>query len=899
MRDGLRRFLHLPRSPQRVRADVDDELRFEIDMRTRDLMAQGLTADEARARAVAEFGDLDGTRRYCEEVDMDIETATRRANLLSDLRSDAAIAWRAMRRTPAFAAVVLGTLALGIGANTAVFSVVRRVLIAPLPFAQPDQLYRLYTIAPATAETDDDKLSAVEIADLAADSRSLAAVTQSGNYGSYTYTDDRTAEPWYMAAVAPNFLGALGIRPALGRAFSDDDAAQATTAPVTIISYAIWQRVFGGDSQILGHKIQLNNNTFTVVGVLPPSFVAPAFRTGETLTPDALFPLDVQAALRARSNRSRVWRPVVRLRAGVTPAAFESELAVLRSRMQARYPELKNAGAIRPVPLRKAIVGSTAPILGLVMAGAVLVLVITCVNIAGLFLSRAAARRRELGVRTALGASRERLIRQVLTESSLYGVAGGALGVVLAVVLKGAFIGLAGSTIPLLAGVKLDTDVLVFAAAVSIACGIAVGLLPALAATRVDVRDALSDTGNRGASRGRARARGATALAAAQIAFAMVLIIGAGLLVRTFATLVGRDVGYTTDAHVLTFRVNLAPRRYPDADARSGFVGRFVERVRALPGVTSVGYTAVSPWNGGWKHVGFLIDGRQADERNEPSLEYATASDGFFSTAGIRVRAGRAFQAGDRPGSVPVIVINESAARRFWPNGSPIGARVRLDNGSSADSAIAREIVGVVADVRSNVMSEAAPTVYVPEGQVVGYGGEFVARTGGDAAALTPAIKSALHDLDAALPLMMPRTMRDVLTDSIDRQTLAMALMGAFAALALVLATLGVYSVVAHSVTERTREFGIRAALGARAEAIVMLVLRQGLAATVAGVAGGLLLSAIATRFVSTLLVGVSTHDTMTFVLAPIILTGVAIAACLLPARTATRVQPVDALRAE
>ncbi|MGH7618373.1 MAG: ADOP family duplicated permease [Gemmatimonadaceae bacterium] len=897
MKRGLRRFLRLPRSARRIRADVWEELRYEIDMRARELMREGLTADAAHERSIAEFGDLDATRRYCEEADMEIERTTRRAHLIDDARSDAAIAWRAMRRTPGFALVVLATLALGIGANTTVFSVVRRVLIAPLPFRESNQLYRLYTV-PAVPGGDDDKLSAAELADLAAESHSLAGVTQFGAYGGVTYTDDETAEPWQTVAVAPNFFDVLGIRPALGRPFSDDDVAQGTK-PVVMISYSLWQRLFGGDSRVLGREMQLSSVAYTVIGVLPQNFVGPAFSTGTTFTPDALLPLNVPGILRSRGSRGRVWRSVARLKTGVTPAALHAELELLRPRMQARYPEIKRAGVIRPVPLRDAMAGSARPVLEIVMGAAMLVLVITCVNIAGLFLARAAARKRELGVRAALGAARGRLVRQVLTESALYGVAGGSLGIALAVVMKRALIGLAGPALPQMGEVRLDAAVLAFAALVSIGCGLIVGVVPALAATRVDLRDALSESGGHGASSGRSRTRATATLAGAQMAFAMVLIIGAGLLVRSFVTLVQRDVGYNVDGHVLTFHVNLPPRRFADVDARAGFIRSFVDRARAVPGVTDVGYTAVAPWNGGWMTEGFRVDGRMVDETNVPTVDYETASDDFFSTIRVPLKAGRFFGPADRPGSVPVVIISESVAKRFWPSANPIGARVHVDNGIPADSATVWEVVGVVGDVRPDVTSGPAATVYVSEGQRIGYGGEFVVRARGDASALVPELKVALHELDAKIPLTFARTLRDVFKALLAPQELATALMASFAALALILATLGIYTVVAQSVTARTREFGIRAALGARRESILLLVLRQGFATTLAGVASGLVLAALASRVVASLLSGVSTHDALTFTVAPLALIVVAMLACALPARAATRVQPVDALRSE
>lgn len=889
---GLRRFLRLPRSPERIRADVDEELRFDIEMRTRDLIARGTSEADARARAGAEFGDLEGTRHYCEEVDMQAEHDARRANLVSDLMSDVAIAWRGMRKSPGFALVVLSTLALGIGANTAVFSVVRRVLITPLPYAAPEQLYRLYTVVPAGVDADDDKLPAVELDALARQSRSIAAVTEFGNYSSSTYTDDHVAEPWQTAAVAPNFFDVLGVRPALGRTFSEADVVPGAP-PSIIIDYELWQNRFGGDQRVVGRRVQLDNRELTIVGVLPADFVGPTFAA------DALVPLNFGGVLRSPGySRNPVWRSVARLRAGVTPAAFQAELALLAPRIHAQFPELKTAGVVVPKGLHAAIVGGSGVVLLLVMGAAALVLLVSCVNIAGLFLSRAAARRRELGVRAALGAGRSRLIRQMLAESGLYGLAGGVAGVALAFALKRGFPAATAPMLPRLGEVPLDMGIMAFAAALSIACGLAFGAFPALVATRVDLRDALSDAGGRGTSQGRASLRGGRTLVAAQLALAIVLLVATALLARTFVKLIRTDVGYRTDAHVLTFRVNLPPARYREAATRAAVMRDLVSRIHGMRGVQAVGYTAVSPWNGGWKSLGFRIAGRPADDANVPSIEYATASDEFFGALGIRVVAGRVFGAGDRPESPPVLVVNESAARKFWPHASPIGSRVRLDTGGP-DSSTVREVVGVVADAHQNATADAEPTAYVSESQSPFYGGEFGVSVTGDAAALVPAIRQTLHQLDPQLPLIRPRTMRDVLGESVARQRLAMALIGAFAVLALVLSAMGVYSVTAYAVLARTREFGIRAALGAHRASLLALVLREGLATTAIGLGVGLALAAMTSRLLGSLLVGVPAHDTIAFAGASLVLLLVAVAACALPARLATRVDPVDALRAE
>ncbi len=890
---GIRRFLRLPRSPARIRADVDDELRFDIEMRANDLERQGIPPEAAHARAVAEFGDLEATRRYCEEADMSTEAHFGRATILSDLRSDLSITWRTMRRTPAFALVVGTTLALGIGANTTVFSVVKRVLITPLPYRAPEQLYRLYT-SPSSVDGDNDKLSALEIVALSADARSLAGVTEFGNYGGMTFTDGRTAEPWGTVQVGPNFFDVIGVRPRIGRRFVAEDIGP-NGARVVIITHQLWQRAFGGDPGIVGRRVQLNNIEMTIIGVMPESFVGPTF------TAEALLPLPFANILRSspRNVRSRAWRTIVRTRAGVSEAALNTDLATAGQRVRAQFPEIKNAGVFRPVSLHAAMVGNAKTVLLLVMAGGLLVLVITCANIAGLFLSRGAARRRELGVRAALGAGRSRLVRQMLTESAVYGLVGGAAGIALAVVMTRVFVGLADSSLPHLGEIRLDGVGLAFAATIAILCGLAVGVAPAIAATRVDLREALGDGGSRGASSGVTSVRGRRALVAGQLAVAVVLLVGAGLLVRTFTALTRTPLGYAVDAQTLTFRVNLPYARYSDKSSSAALVASFVERVRALPGVRSVGYTAVAPWNGGMMGVGFRVDGREVDSSAVPSVEYATASEEFFQASGTPLRAGRAFTPNDRVGSPIVAMVSESVARRFWPNGGAVGSRIRLGTGAPGDNGEPLEVVGVVGDVRQSVMGDIVPTVYVAERQWAGHGGEFVVRAADDGAALIPGIKSILHDLDPQLPLIFPRTMREVLDATIARQHLAMILMASFAVLAVVLAALGVYSVMAYAVIGRTREFGIRSALGAERWSIVRLVLRQGAATTIVGVGCGLLLATLVSKYVASLLVGVTAHDVPTFTLAALVLVAVATAACLAPARRATRVEPVEALRAE
>ncbi|HEX4684854.1 MAG TPA: ABC transporter permease [Gemmatimonadaceae bacterium] len=888
------RFLRLPRSAARIRADVEDEIGFDIEMRAQDLMRRGAAAADARERAAAEFGDVGATRRYLENIDRGIERDVRRSNFLEDLWSDVVIAVRTIRRTPVFASVVLLTLALGVGANTAIFSVVRRVLITPLPFRDPDQLVRLYT-KPAAVDGDHDKLSAVELREVAAESRSISGITLFGNYRGTTYLDDRGADSWQLVSVAPNFFDVLGTRPIIGRVFGSDDFVRGAPS-VVMISYQVWQRLFAGDRSIAGHVIQLSGRPVTVIGVLPERFVGPTFAA------DGLTPLNVDGVLQnAPFARSRVWRSVARLRPGVPLERWLTELATIQARIAAAHPEIGNAGIILPTPLHEAIVGGAGPVLRLVMAAALVVLLAACANIAGLFLARAVARRRELGVRAALGAGRGRLVRQVITESILYGIAGGTAGALLAVLLKVQLVHAAGSMLPQLGDVRIDTPVLAFGFAIALASGIAFGVWPAIAATRVDVREALGDSTSRGASRGASAARASRLLVGAQLAFGVVLVVGTGLMLRTVVTLTHSDLGYEASNHQATFFLSLG--KFPDASSSGAFVRTFIDRAHTLPGVTAVGYTVSGPWNGSWRNVRFHVDGRDAERSSgeEPTVILATASAEYFPAVGTPVRMGRGFAAADLPGTPRVVVVSESMARRYWPNASPIGARLRLAFASVDPSDTLRlyEVVGVVKDVREDATADAMPTLYVSAEQAQIYGSAFVVRTRDDARAVLPMIRDMAHSLDPRVPLVLARTLGDVRSDLVRRQDLAMKLLGLFATLALVLAGLGVYGIVAYGVVSRSKELGIRAALGASRAGLVRAVLREGIGTAFLGITTGVAIAAALSRLVSSLLFGVSAHDTATFVAAPAILAAVALGACVVPARAASRIDPIEALRQE
>jgi predicted permease len=889
-----RRFLQLPwRSAARIQADVDEELRFELDMRVGELVAQGVPEAEARRRAVADFGDLERTRRYCAALDRDGQREERRTAWLAELRQDARLAWRSVRRTPGFTLVVLLTLALGIGANTAVFSVVRRVLLDRLPYHEPQRLVALY----GTTRGEPDargRLALTDVVELAA-RPTLAGAAPFGIHAGYTHVGADAAESWQGTSVGPTFFALLGTPPLLGRTIGERDA-EAGAEPVVVLSHGLWQRAFGGDPAVVGRTVRLTDEPHTVIGVMPPDFVSPTFES------ELWVPLAVARMLQYPSAPSaRAYGAVARLAPGATLAQLRADLAALAAASAERRPAGDDAGPANPVPLRDAMVGQVRPALLVVMGAASLVLVLACVNVAGLHLSRATARQRELAVRAALGAGRGRLVRQLLTESLLLGLAGGALGVAVAYWGRDLLLLAAGARLlPTGGDVPIDALVLAFALLASLACGVVAGLVPALAGTRFDLQRSLKPSG-RGAAGSRGIARTGRVLVAAQVALAVGLLIGAGLLGRTLVALERTGSGYSTDASLLTLRVNLGRDWWnrPRQELAS-FWTSLGERIAAQRGVRSVGYIGVSPWNGGIS-VPFVVEGRPPSPGGGAEYAYALVSEGYLETLGIPVRRGRAFAAADRDGAPHVALVSESLARRLWPGRSPIGARVRQDwsGTSDQDAPPWSTVVGVVGDVRESALAEPVPTVYLPARQWRAPGVELVVRTDGDAMALVAPIRRELRALDPSLPLIHPRTMRTVAREGLVTQRLPMLFTTAFALLALLLAALGVYGVTSYAVTSRTREFGIRSALGARRASVLGLVLRQGLATALAGVAAGLLLAAAAARVLTSLLVGVTPHDPWTFVAAPLGLLVVCALASLLPARRATRVPPQEALRAD
>ncbi|HTM23985.1 MAG TPA: ABC transporter permease [Vicinamibacterales bacterium] len=866
-----------------VRADVDDELRFHLDARIAEYESRGYPHAEAVRMARGRFGDPDRVRQALETHDLARVRHTERREYMDQLLHDVRIAMRGLRRTPWFTLTVLATLAIGLGANAAVFSVVSRVLIDPLPYHDPERLVLLYS---SSARDSRGFVSPNEIQQLQRSSRSLTSVAAFGWYAGYTYVGDRETLSWQGVSVGPNFFQTLGVRPALGRLIDERDV-DGGAAKVVVLSHGLWRQAFGGDPDVIGRAIRLGDARWTVIGVAAPDFAPPA------RAPQIWTPLDLRQFLGDRRADAPILQAVARLADDVPLSRAQSEIRLVGERAAASGAPSPLPLTLLAVPIRDAIVGDVRPMLLVVMGAALLVLALACVNVAGLFLARATARGREMAVRAALGAGPWRIARQLVTETTVLGVAGGAIGVLLAYWSRTALLRLGALVLPATgAPPSIDGPVVAFVCLTSMLIGIAAGVIPALVAARGRLSPTLVD-GNRGATGGRASVRAGRVLVAGQMALALLLLVGAGLLGRTLFALEHTSLGFDASRHVLSVTVAL-PRSYATPDSQVRFFSDWLSRIRAVRGVQAAGVIGISPWNG-WNHEPIQIEHGPDGASASIQATVGRASDGYLAAVGTALVDGRAFEASDRAGSLPVALVSERFARLAWPGRRPIGERVRLD-GAEREW---RTVVGVAADVRENASRDLDATIYVPAWQSPQRWYEALIRTSGDAAALVPAVRSEARALDPTLPVLAPRTLDEILSVSLASTRLPVVFTTAFALLALVLSALGVYGIVAYSVALRTRELGIRAALGGKRADIVRLVLSEGLVTAVAGTAIGAVLAILSSRLLTKLLVGVTPRDPATFAAAAGVLLAVSVAACLIPARRATRISPVDALRSE
>ncbi len=800
--------------------------------------------------------------------------------LLQDLR----FGMRMLFQRPGFTAVIILALALGIGANTAIFSVVNAVLLRPLPYAEPERLVQVWEYRPRQ-NLNQQESSASEYAawrDQNQVFEQMAAI----DYGDYNLTGNQEPERVSGARVSASYFTLLGVKPAFGRTFAVEED-QPDRNNVVVLSHKLWQRRFAADPNIVNQTIMLDGQACTVAGVMPRGFVLP--NDSDLAVPIAL------TAEQQTTVGNHYLLVLARLKPGVTIGQAQAEMTTIAGRLEQTYGKSNLGHGVVLVPLHEQVTGGVRPAL-LVLLGAVgCVLLIACANVANLLLARATARRKEIAIRTALGAGRMRIVRQLLTESLLLSVIGGALGLLLAMWGVDFLLSLDPDSIPRATEINLDVRVLAFTMGLSVLTGILFGLIPALQASRLELTESLKE-GDRGSTESFRRNRTRSVLVVTEVALTLVLLVGAGLLIKSFARLREVNPGFNP-SQLLTLQVTLPASKYTERTKVAGFYEQLWPRLQSLPGVEAVGATSVLPLTGDDASNFVTIEGRPPLPAGEAMRAgRRIVNTDFFRAMNIPLKQGRAFANSDTADSLPVAVINETYARRFFPGEDPVGKRIRMGGDSSAWITI----VGIVGDVKHNGLDrDARPENYFPAQQSPARSMIVVVRSKGDASALAAPVRAEVLAVDKDQPVGSVKTMDQLLAESLGRRRFNMLLLGVFAGVALVLAAVGLYGVMNYSVTQRTHEIGIRMALGASRGDVLKLIVGQGMTLTLIGVALGLFAAWGLTRLMSSLLFGVSTTDIMTYAGVALVIIAVAFIASFIPARRALRVDPMTALRYE
>ena len=909
VRPGIRRLLRLPpRTTAAMHADIDAELESLIATRIDHLVARGMTPSDARTEAMRRLGaSLDDARRQLHQSAEHRERRMRLHEHLENLAQDLHYGARGLARRPAFTAVAVLTLAIGIGATTAIYSAVHALLLRPLPFARPDELMSVTLVAPDRGQHKGSdhmpwsypKFSAFRDAQTVFSSLALYAGTQ------MTLASGE-AELIRGEFVGATYLRTLGLTPTRGRDF-DPELDKAPGAPrQAILSYSLWQRRFNLDSSVVGRTIDLDRDPYAVIGVAPAGF------TGLTGQAEVFLPVTTRPADELGEAQSHSFSLVARREATVGVAQAASAVKTLGARVNDAFPDRmfgSSGWSAKAEPLDDTRIAPLIKRSLLILFGAVaFVLLIACVNVANLLLGRASARRREIAVRLAIGAGRGRLVRLLLTESMLLSVAGGAASVLVAwagahalsTVNSATTLRLQrGATLGVFtfASIHLDWAALAFTLGVALAVGLAFGLAPALHATRASVSDALKGgiaDRRRGGGSGHASG-GRRALVVAEVALALVLLAGSGLMIRSLAKLLSTDMGF--DAHnVLTMRMTIPPGGLA-RDSLPGFYTQVLDRVRGLPGVVDAAIGDCAPLSGGCNGTLLeLMDRPKVDFAHMPSVGVYWATPSWFATMRVPLRRGRRFSALDRAGMPKVVLVNETAARKLWPNENPIGKRVGVGQGGFSDGA---EVVGIVGSVRQWADSLPKADVYLPYLQSPSSRMMIFIRTTGNAASLGPEARAAIRELAPQYPIYDMQPMTDRVAAATGQARFSAVLLGLFAATALSLAVIGIYGVMSLAVTARTREIGIRIALGADRRRVERLVIGEGLALVTTGAAIGLAGALVCTRVLRSLLFDLAPSDPVTYAGIIALLGVAATATSWIPARRASRVDPVVALRTE
>ncbi len=810
--------------------------------------------------------------------------------VLHDIR----YAMRGLVARPAFTLAALLTIALGVGASVSIFSVVNGVLLQPLPYPSADELVLVWEVDErATPIERRNYVSVANYGDWRDQNRVFESIAAFAIWDVYLRTATET-EQVMAGLVVPGFLHTLGVEPVVGRRFLEAEGREAAEQDVAIIGYEMWQQRFGADPAALGQPISVNGAPRTIVGILPPGFDFMS-QDVQLLVPFVFSAADFD---NRRTHRLQV---LARLRDDIRIDRAQAEMSGLADRIRDAHPEWMTGWDVNIAPLFGEVVGSVRPTL-LVLLGAVgFVLLIATFNVASLLLGRATERQRELAVRAALGAGRGHLIRQMLTESVLLAVIGGGAGLWWAMLGTDALLALVPGDLPRVDQIGIDARVLGFGVGMSLLAGLACGVVPALQASRADLHGALKDGGRTGTG-GRATRRLRWMLVVSELVFSVVLLIGAGLMIRTVGRLLNVDPGYRSE-NVLTTTISVPPSRYEGVTEVVAFFEELMVDVRSLPGVQSVGLTRFLPFADEWT-FSFVIDGQPLPREGE-KRDYGLhpISTDYFQTMGIEILRGRALTERDYGDAPRVVMINEAMVQRFWASRDPIGERIKFARDPAADEPWF-EIVGVVQNTRHQGLDmEPRPAVYRPWGQtdapLRSYQMSLAIKTETPPAQLVPALRATLRERDAGLILTGTRTLSEAIAASMARRRFAMILLGLFAVAALVLASIGIYGVVAYTVEQRTQEMGIRIALGASQREILGLVVGQGMAPVAVGLGLGLAAALVATRFMTSLLYGVATTDPFTLIGVGLVLGTVGLTACYVPARRAARVDVVTAMRAE
>jgi putative ABC transport system permease protein len=875
--------------------EMDAELRFHLEEYAEDLMRGGVPRQEAMRRARLEFG---GIERIKEEV-REARGVTFLDQLIQDLRYGA----RMFRKSPGFTAVAVLTLALGIGANTAIFSVVNAVLLSPLPYTDANRLMLVKEVLPNTGP-EPFNVSGPDISQIEKLNHVFEGV---GGFRVWTYEFFGKGEPDRVVAdrVNSSLFDVLGVQPIMGRAFTPQE--EQFGHQVVILSYGLWQRQFGGERDILGQTVSLDRKPYTIVGVMPQSFVFPLPGMLQGVAADLWVPLGLSKEELADFGDNFSYTVVGRLKPTVHPSQVNADLQLVAQGVLHTYEVWASEAHMSPMgdfrlgmvsmPMRDEVIGPLKPMLMMLLGAVGFVLLIACVNVANLLMMRAVGRQKEMAVRLAIGAGRFRLVRQFLVEGMLLAFTGGGLGLVFAVWVKQALAVRMPANIPQFHAVELDWTVLLFSFLLATMAGLAFSVWPILWASRTDFNPSLQESG-RGNSQGPDHQRVRAAFVVIEVALSVMLLVGAGLLVRSFQRVLNTNPGFRPE-NVLTASIDLPPAEYSRDSQVDSFYRQLMETLRHAPGIAAAAGSTDLPLLGGWTHA-FTAEGYQPPLPSGLSLcNHSVIYGDYLQTMGIPLLRGRYFTEQDGPKSTHVLIVSESLAKKYWPGQDPLGKRLKWGPPDSQDPWLT--VVGVVGDVKQGALDAATdPHTYEPYAQLGSMPSLRIAVRGqADPASLTAEVRSAVWGLDRQLALGSVRTMDQVISRSTESRRFNLSLLSSFAALALILAAIGIYAVLAYSVTKRTHEIGVRMALGARGGDVLRLVLGQGLRVTAIGIVFGVAGALGLTRFLRSLLYEVQSTDPPTFAAVLLLLVVVSVAASYLPARRAARVDPMVALRYE